>query len=538
MAALETGKMENRSRPFPIPQHLRRKRFTPLHQPHKLARMNRVWRFLLFSIALAATAAAQTKTPSKISSANPASSRRQSPAKAPATNSREPFVIEHYATSVRFESDGTSERDLSARVRVQTDAGADGLKELIFGYRSPGEQVEVRYVRVRKTDGTVANTAADAVKDFPIALASDAPAYAGAKEKHIAIPAMHPGDILEYEIVTRLTAPLAAREFWFQQDFIDNAVVLDEQLKIDIPQSRALILASLNFPHETTQANGRVIYIWKNANPVAHTDSDPTSPAALQRAAKLPDVQLTSFATWQDVARWFASLELGRTDATPEIAAKAQQIVAGRTTQIEKIQALYDYVSKNIRYVDIPLGRDGYQPHSAADVFANQYGDARDQHALLAAMLRAVGIPSDAALIPYVRKLDISVPSPAQLDHVITVVPDANDLLWMDSTASVAPFRLLTSPLRDKSALLVPADGVGKLAKTPQDPPFLSTQRVEIDGQVTDLGKLDRDRPLFAPRRHRICPPSRVSHHATRSMEAARPNNSFARRCSQQRHLR
>ena len=60
----------------------------------------------------------------------------------------------------------------------------------------------------------------------------------------------------------------------------------------------------------------------------------------------------------------------------------------------------------------------------------------------------------------------------------------------MDSTAGVAPFRLLTSPLRDKSALLVPAEGAGKIVTTPQDPPFLSTQRVEIDGQVSDLGKL------------------------------------------------
>ena len=452
--------------------------------------MNRVWRFLVLTLGLAAVAAAQTKSPPTIPTARPATPPQKSAMKAPAPNSREPFVIEHYATTVRFESDGTGERDLSARVRVQTEAGADGLKELIFGYRSPGEQLDVRYVRVRKADGTVTNAATDAIKDVPIALASDASAYAGAKEKHIAVPAMHPGDILEYEIVTRLTTPLAPREFWFQQDFIDNAVVLDEQLKIDIPQSRAVILASPNFPHETTQANGRIIYTWKHANPAAHADNDPTSPAALQRAAKLPDVQLTSFATWQDVARWYANLEHGRTDATPEIAAKAQQIVADRATQIEKIQALYDYVSKNIRYVDIPLGRDGYQPHPAADVFANQYGDARDQHALLAAMLRSVGIGSDAALIPYVRKLDISVPSPAQLDHVITAVPDGNDLLWMDSTAGVAPFRLLTSPLRDKSALLVAADGVGKLVKTPQDPPFLSTQRVEIDGQVSDLGKL------------------------------------------------
>ena len=452
--------------------------------------MNRVWRCLVCTLSFPTLAFAQTKAPPKTPSPKSTTSLPQGAPKAAPDYSKEPFVIERYITTIRFESDGTGERDLSARVRVQTEAGVQGVKELIFGYRSPEERVDVHFVRIRKADGTVINAAPDAVKDIPVVLASDAPAYSGSKEKHIALPALHPGDVLEYEIATRLTVSLAPHEFWCQQDFIDNAIVLDEELKIDVPQSRAVILESPHFPHETSPANGRAIYLWKHANLTVHADNDPASAAALERAAKPPDVQLTSFATWQDVARWYASLERGRTVPTPEISAKAQQLVEGRATQLEKVQALYEYISNSIRYVDIPLGSDGYQPHSAAEIFANQYADARDENALLAAMLRAVGISSDAVLIPYVHKLDVSVPSPAQLDHVITVVPDGNDLVWMDSTAEVAPFRLLTSPLRDKSALLVPDNGAGKLVKTPQDPPFLSTQHVEIDGQVSDLGKL------------------------------------------------
>ncbi len=114
----------------------------------------------------------------------------------------------------------------------------------------------------------------------------------------------------------------------------------------------------------------------------------------------------------------------------------------------------------------------------------------KDKHTLLAAMLQAAGIPSDAVLIPSTRKLDTSFPSPSQFDHVITAVPRGDELVWMDSTAEVAPFRLLVSALRGKSALLVPPDGAGKIVETPVDPPFLSTQRVEIEGQVSDLGKL------------------------------------------------
>ena len=116
-------------------------------------------------------------------------------------------------------------------------------------------------------------------------------------------------------------------------------------------------------------------------------------------------------------------------------------------------------------------------------------------------MLNAIDIPRHAVLIPSARKIDPTVPSPSQFDHLITAVPYQEKLVWMDSTAEVAPFRLLASPLRDKQALLVPPDGAGKLVETPVDPPLPSTQLVEIDAEVTDLGKLNAKLKLFPSRR-------------------------------------
>ena len=81
---------------------------------------------------------------------------------------------------------------------------------------------------------------------------------------------------------------------------------------------------------------------------------------------------------------------------------------------------------------------------------------------------------------------------------MITAVPLGDELIWMDSTAEVAPFRLLSPPLRNKSALLVPPDGAGKIVETPADPPFLSTQHVEIDGRSTISANFP-PRALFSP---------------------------------------
>lgn len=475
------------------PQPSRHQRFTAALNPPKLLTVSfqqRVRQYffpaaLLCALSLPAVAKAQGHPPSTPTQATPA------PKKASPDYSREPFVITKYATKARFEIDGTGEQILSVRLRVQSDAGAKELRELVFGYNSSYEKIDVRFVRVHKSDGTIVTAAdADAVKDVTAPIAHDAPAYANAKEKHITVPALVPGDELEYEIATRVVTPRAAGEFWYQHSFLDNAIVLDERLEINIPESRKVILqSSAGSPFETSHENGRTIYRWKHAHLTPPADDSPKKDTD-QAKAKPPDVQLTTFATWEAVARWYAKLEAGRTDPTPEIRAKTQELVQGRPTDLEKMRALYDYVSTNIRYVSLPFGESSYQPRSAADVFSSKYGDAKDEHTLLAAMLKAAEITSDAALIPSIQKLSASLPSPAQFDHVITAAPLGNELIWMDTTPEVAPFRLLASPLRDKSALLVPANEPGRIVETPADPPFLSSQHVDIDGQVSDLGKL------------------------------------------------
>jgi Flp pilus assembly protein TadD len=403
---------------------------------------------------------------------------------------QEPYVIEKYETTARFESDGTGERDISVRIHVNSDAGVQQLGELVFGFNSANEQMNVHYVRVRKPDGTVVTASPDAVKELTAQVASDAPVYTDYKEKHITVPALAPAEAIEYEIATRLVTPLAPHEFWFDHSFIDQAIVLDENLEINLPAAQNVKLESPTFRFDKTDRDGRAIYSWKHSNLKRLTDEEEQKENSKDDSAKVPDVQVSTFQSWADVALWYAGLEQGRTDPSPEIRAKTEELIKNRATMLEKAEALYDYVSRNIRYVSLSFGLGRYQPHSAAEVFTNQYGDCKDKHTLLAAMLRAAGIPSDAVLIPSSGKLEISFPSPAQFDHVITAIPDGKDLIWMDSTTEVAPFRLLTSSLRKKSALLVPANGEGRIVETPPDPPFLSKQYVEIDGTVDDLGKL------------------------------------------------
>ena len=175
---------------------------------------------------------------------------------------------------------------------------------------------------------------------------------------------------------------------------------------------------------------------------------------------------------------------------TPEIRAKAAELTKNAKTDAEKEQAVYNYVSSNFRYISISFGIGRYQPHAAAEVLKNAYGDCKDKHTLLASLLQAVGLNAYPVLINATRKIDPDVCSPGQFDHVIIAVPQGDSLLWLDTTPEVAPFGFLLVNLRDKQALVIPPEKAATLVKSPVDLPFKPFLTVEVQGKLGDDGTL------------------------------------------------
>ncbi len=420
--------------------------------------------------------------------------------KKPADYSTEAFVFELWHTRVRFEADGTSRQESQAVVKVQSDAGVQQLGEQNIGYNSANQKVQIEYVRVRKADGSVVTAGADAVQDMNTSLAQEAPVYTDYRVKHVSVPGLRPGDTLEYKVVTLTETPLAPGNFWFDYEFEKTAIVLDERLELDVPKSRAIHLKTQSgWDPVITEQGERKIYSWTNKNLQRPSEEEEKKKASA--GPKAPAVQLTTFQSWTEVGQWYASLEKERIAPTAEIRAKAAKLIEGRATDLGKMEALYDFVAKNFRYVSLSFGVGRYQPHAAGEVLANQYGDCKDKHTLLASLLEATGIQADAVLIASQRKLDEELPSPAQFDHVITAAKLKTEgdkgaaskeasTIWMDSTTEVAPFRLLSANLRGKKALEISRDAAPGLVETPLDPPFVSTQLVVIEGKLSELGKL------------------------------------------------
>jgi hypothetical protein len=145
--------------------------------------------------------------------------------------SKEAFVVDRWQQRYRFENDGTGRSTVSFRVRVQTEAGVQNFGQLRFGYNSANDRMEIVYVRVTKPDGSIVTAGADSIQDLSGVVQQAAPVYTDYREKHVTVPGLRPGDMLECEVTTTMHTALAPGQFWTQYDFNQTSIVLDEQLE-------------------------------------------------------------------------------------------------------------------------------------------------------------------------------------------------------------------------------------------------------------------------------------------------------------------
>src|ERR1700722_5932888 len=412
-------------------------------------------------------------------------------------HSQEAFVIEQFSRKEKFENDGTFSREDSARVRIQSEAGVQNYGLLAFSYASATGTFEISYVRVRKPDGSTVETPPDNVQDMAAQITREAPFYSDLHEKHVAVKGLSVGDVLEFKTQEHTTKPLAPGQFWTSYRFSREQIVLDEELEISVPKARLVKMKSTDLQPTASDSDAYRVYTWHHKN-LEHKDETNEKQAATERLwqqlrGRLPqaDVLMSSFGSWEDVGRWYGGLQDERVKPSPEVTAKALELTRSAPSDDAKLRALYGYVSTQFRYIGIAFGIGRYQPHTAGKVLANQYGDCKDKHTLLASLLISVGIPAYPALIPTSAEVDGDVPSPGQFDHVITVVPRGGGLVWLDATAEVGPYQYLLSPLRDKHALVIWKDKPAALLITPVDPPYPQLQTFNMEGKLSDTGTME-----------------------------------------------
>ena len=411
--------------------------------------------------------------------------------------SREPSIIDRLDIVYRYAADGTGSKELTSVIHLQDEAAIKAWSVLSFSFASSAEHIEIDYVRVRRADGTVVETPAADAQEMPVAITREAPFYSDLKEKQIPVRSLRAGDHLEYKVRTVRTKPEAPGHFWDEQSFFiptGGLVVLEQSVELHVPKASYVQVWSPKYKSELAETPTERVYTWHSAqlHPIAGLDKsalhDLVAADPPDSDGNLPHIAWTNFHDWAEVGAWYRSMEGNRMAPDDDVRAKAEELIAGKQTAEEKVRAIYGYVGPQIRYIGVAFGVGRYQPHEAGDVLRNQYGDCKDKHTLLAALLSAAGFSSDAALIGSGVHFNEAIPSPGSFNHVITIVQLDGKPVWLDATAEVAPYRLLSPTLRDKQALVVPSTGAAHIERTPKTTPFPSEIHFDADGAIDEHG--------------------------------------------------
>ncbi len=294
-----------------------------------------------------------------LSLASPLLTLAQAPNPTPAGHdySKEAFVLEQSSDKFKFESDGTSTRELNIRARVQSDAGVQQFGVLKFSYQSSSESFAVDYVRVRKSDGSVVATPPDNFQDMPADVTRAAPFYSDIQEKHVAVKGLGPGDILEYQVHWQCNKPLDPGQFWLEYNFAQDGIVLSEEVQVSVPRDRAIKMKSLVLKPAISEKAPYRVYTWNNAN-LEHTEEHKQKEQQEESMRQIargqlpqPDMQMSTFQSWDEVGRWYANLQKDRVKPSDEIRVKAAELTKGATDDLTKVRTLYSFVSTRYRHI-------------------------------------------------------------------------------------------------------------------------------------------------------------------------------------------
>lgn len=314
------------------------------------------------------------------------------------------------------------------------------------------------------------------------------------KYRVLSIPAPDPGNIIgyEYEVEER---PFFLQDMWY---FQETDPVRETHYSLQLPPGWEFHDYWLNHPEVKATTTGNNLWQW-TVSDVKEIRREPAMPPYTGIASQMivtffpPGGKAANgFAAWDDMGKWYFNLVGQRVEASPEIKQEVSKLTASSTTQLQKMQAIAQFVQRDIRYVAIELGIGGLQPHPAPEVFSHRFGDCKDKATLTRSMLNEIGVQSFHVVINNHRgAVTRDMPAHDGFNHVVTAIklpddlrdpslvavlqhPKLGRLLFFDPTDEITPFGQIGGELQDNYALLVTPDG-GELVGLPQQPPAMNS---------------------------------------------------------------
>lgn len=258
------------------------------------------------------------------------------------------------------------------------------------------------------------------------------------------------GEVWDIASVKKISDAKYLTTIYFQDKF----PLIEKHVKFVIPQDMDVELREFNladFPitkTETTEGGNRVVVYTVKEMPGIESDSytrgvqyNHPHILVLMKSVGQASQKTTILASPQDLYKWYSSLTKKLQPNATAYKATVSQLIQGKTTDEEKVKAIYYWVQDNIRYIAFEDGLAAFKPDEAQNVFEKRYGDCKGMANLTKEMLKTAGYDARLTWIGTKRIMyDHSLPSLAVNNHMICTLILNGKKYFLDATEKYMPF--------------------------------------------------------------------------------------------------
>ena len=395
-------------------------------------------------------------------------------------------VVEDSAETFDVQADGKYVSTTHYRATILQEPGIGPLSKYGDSYYDKYDQVLVKRAVVTGPDGKVTPVDPDNIKDIP--MPAHGPFYLqNVRLVLISFPQLQVGSTVEVDTEVRRNSPPMDHSFSLLESLQGEQPVLRQSVAVTLPAAMPLAWKVYRgqAAFTRTERDGKVTYQWQ-VGEQPQIIPEPSMPPAPEVT---PMLAISTIPKWQDVSRWFYNLCADGQKMTPELTRLVAQVTAGKATQEEKIQALYFWASRNIRYVETAFTGEkaGFKPVSAEQTLERKYGVCRDKAQFLVTLLRSIGVDAYNVLITAGVRRDPDLPG-IQFNHAIVAIRRAGGFTFLDPTAEDSRQYL---PYSDqfKYALVCTPEGED-IQSTPLAPPGDNRMEITLDTVLRADGAL------------------------------------------------
>lgn len=280
------------------------------------------------------------------------------------------------------------------------------------------------------------------------------------------LPALSVGAIVEYEAITRGTAPFYAQGLAHR--IYPRVGIPVERTHVAIEAAKGVkmtAVARLAPANTVRQSETKTGTLWDLDCP----RRDPEEDAEYSLPSNVPaslSVYYSTGTSWNAVAAAYSQIvdtQIKGSDVRALTAA-----VSPDASPLDKARKITQALHERVRYTGIEFGEAAIVPHPPAEVLDHHFGDCKDKAALLIAALRSVGLEAQMALLnaSFGEDVEPEMPGLGSFNHAIVYVPGLKPI-WIDATAETSRAGELPSVAEGRLALIASPQTTA-LIRTPE----------------------------------------------------------------------